>query len=173
MLLTTVFPASGQSVVATRSVPAGMIRPTIRRATPNFSRVSALISFSFGFPWQRDHAAPERGRTGRFVLKRGSHPSSMCRALAKKLLRRGLEQEFAHAMDLAVALQDETAAMECAERRAMPDRQDCRAFEPYVEKAIEHGFRRLIERRSRLVEEKVIRRMQNGAGNAEALLLAE
>jgi hypothetical protein len=44
MLLTTVFTASGQSVAATRSVPAGMIKPTISRATPNFSRVSALIS---------------------------------------------------------------------------------------------------------------------------------
>jgi hypothetical protein len=44
MLLTTVFTASGQSMAATRSVPAGMIKPTISRATPNFSRVSALIS---------------------------------------------------------------------------------------------------------------------------------
>src|SRR5262249_29622138 len=41
--LTTVFTATGQSVAATRSVPAGMTRPRIRRATPNFRRVSALI----------------------------------------------------------------------------------------------------------------------------------
>src|SRR5262249_9899468 len=44
MPLTTVFTATGQSVAATRSVPAGITKPRMRRATPNFRRVEALIS---------------------------------------------------------------------------------------------------------------------------------
>ena len=39
MLLSTVFTARGQSVAATASVPAGMMSPRMRSATPNFSRV--------------------------------------------------------------------------------------------------------------------------------------
>src|SRR5262249_10138175 len=76
-------------------------------------------------------------------------------------------------MDLTVALQDETAPVECAQRRAVPDRPDGGTLEPCVEKAIEHGFRRFIQRSRRLVQKKVVRRLQDGTGNAEALLLAE
>jgi hypothetical protein len=39
MLLSTVFTATGQSVIATKSVPAGMMRPRMSKATPNFRRV--------------------------------------------------------------------------------------------------------------------------------------
>jgi hypothetical protein len=43
MLLSTVFTAIGKSVATTASVPAGMMRPRMSRATPNFRRVSGLI----------------------------------------------------------------------------------------------------------------------------------
>src|SRR5262249_31428935 len=45
MPLTTVFTAIGQSVAATSSVPAGITRPRIRRATPNFRRHNGLSCF--------------------------------------------------------------------------------------------------------------------------------
>src|SRR5262249_62159883 len=80
---------------------------------------------------------------------------------------------FAQTMDLTVALQNKTAPVECAQRRAVPDRHDGGTVEACVEKAIEHGFRRLIERSRRLVQQKVVWRLQDGAGNSEALLLTE
>src|SRR5262252_10533560 len=103
-------------------------------------------------------------------------PSAGGEAPAQRLLglfRRRCERGFTQPADLAVALEHETAAMERGERRAVANRHDRRAPEPCVEKAIERGFRRLVERSRGLVEEKIIGRLQNGAGNAEALLLAE
>ncbi len=44
MPLTTVFTATGQSVAATSTVPAGMTSPRSSNAIPSFSRVSALIA---------------------------------------------------------------------------------------------------------------------------------
>src|SRR5262245_5076456 len=83
-----------------------------------------------------------------------------------ELLCGGLERGLAQATDLAVALQHETAAMERGERRAVADRYDRGAPESRVEKAVKRGFGRLIERSRRLVEEEIIRRLEDGAGNA-------
>src|SRR6516164_5251750 len=87
--------------------------------------------------------------------------------------RRGFERGLTQPAELAVALEHEPAAVERGERGAVADRHDRGALEPRIEKAIERGFRRLVERGRRLVEEKIVRCLQNGAGNAEALLLAE
>ena len=46
-------------------------------------------------------------------------------------------------------------------------------LEPLVEQAVDRGLRRLVERGRGLVEEKIVRRLQDGAGNAEPLLLSE
>src|SRR5215471_12543333 len=101
----------------------------------------------------------------------GGDPLAANRPLA--LFRRGFERGLTQSVELAVALEHETAAVEGGERGAVADRHDRGAPEPCVEKAVERGFRRLVERSRRLVEEKIIRCLQNGAGNAEALLLAE
>src|SRR5262245_24861710 len=89
------------------------------------------------------------------------------------LFRRGFERGLTQPSELAIALEHETAAVERGERGAVADRDDRGAPEPRVEKAVERGFRRLVERSRRFVEEKIIRRLQNGAGDAKALLLAE
>src|SRR5437588_2061619 len=156
MLLSTVFTASGQFVPATASVPAGMMRPRMSRATPNFRRVSGLM------------------RLPPLLSAAGAFPAGSGRAVrTHALFRGGRERGLPQAADLAVALQHETAAVEGGERRAMADRYDRAALEPRGEKTVERGFRRLVERGRRLVEEQVIRRLQNGAGNSKALLLAE
>src|SRR5262249_13237614 len=107
-------------------------------------------------------------RSSRFlsVFRRQRDHRSWTRPFAKILLRCGLERGFAQTMDLTVALQNKTAPVECAQRRAVPDRHDGGTLEACVEKAIEHGFRRLIERSRRLVQEKVVWRLQDGAGNS-------
>src|SRR4029453_1744120 len=95
------------------------------------------------------------------------------RACESCLLRRRLEHGLTQATDLAVALQHEAAAVERGKRRAVPDRDDRGALEARVEEAVERSFRRFVERGRRLVEKEIIRRLQNGSGNPEALLLAE
>src|SRR6266508_3562174 len=74
-------------------------------------------------------------------------------ACASCLLRRRLEHGLTQATDLAITLQHETAAVERGQRRAMPDRYDRATLEPRVEETVERGFRRLVERSRRLVEE--------------------
>src|SRR5262249_52686388 len=101
----------------------------------------------------------------------GGDPLAANRPLA--LFRRGFERGLTQPTELAIALEHETAAVEGGERGAVADRHDRGALEPRVEKAVERGFRCLVEGSRRLVEEKIIRRLQNGAGNAEALLLAQ
>src|SRR5215831_17934371 len=49
MPLTTVFTAIGQSVAATSSVPAGITRPRIRRATPTSGGCRRSFRLSFAF----------------------------------------------------------------------------------------------------------------------------
>src|SRR5262245_39338810 len=102
-----------------------------------------------------------------------SAAASRRRVGTASLFRGGRERGLSQAIDLAVALEHQTAAMEGGERRAMADRYDRAALEPRVEQTVEHAFRRFVERGRRLVEEQIIRRLQNGAGNSQALLLAE
>src|SRR3989442_14825627 len=84
------------------------------------------------------------------------------------LFRRRCERGFTQPVELTVALEHETAAVERGERRAVADRHDRGAPEPRVEKAVKRGFRRLVERSSGFVEEKIIGRMKKGTGNATA-----
>src|SRR3979411_848160 len=89
------------------------------------------------------------------------------------LLRCRLDRGLAHPEAVAVAHQCKVPAMECEQCRSMADRHDRRAVEPLVKEAVKRGLGRLIERGRRLVEEKIVRCLQDGAGDAEALLLAE
>src|ERR1700681_4159638 len=74
---------------------------------------------------------------------------------------------------VAVADQHDVALVEGCERGAMTDRDDggCRQF--LLEQTIQRRLRGLIQRRSRLVEEQILRPMQQRARQPEALLLAE
>src|SRR5262249_1110403 len=82
----------------------------------------------------------------------GGGPSERLLGLFRCRFERGLTQPA----ELAIALEHETAAVERGERRAVADGHDRGAFEPRVEKAIERGFRRLVERSRGFVEEKII-----------------
>ena len=63
--------------------------------------------------------------------------------------------------------------MERRERRAVADRHDGRFRQALLEQPVERRLRRLVERGGGLVEEQEIGRLQEGARDAEALLLAE
>lgn len=91
MLLTTVFTAIGQSVAATRSAPAGMIRPRIRRATPNFRRGGAhlhsplLLYGSVTMPLPRDKnqsIGGNRDVDARNLVERFFNKIKQCRRVA-------------------------------------------------------------------------------------------
>jgi len=53
------------------------------------------------------------------------------------------------------------------------DRDDGRRGKPRFQQSIKRRLRRLVERRGGFVEKQIIRRLQEGARNAESLLLAE
>ena len=63
--------------------------------------------------------------------------------------------------------------MERGERRAVADRHDSRGREPLLQQMVERGLGGLIERGRGLVEEQEVRRVQQCAGDAQPLLLAE
>ena len=62
--------------------------------------------------------------------------------------------------------------MERAERRAVADRDDRCGGQPLLQQAVQHRLGRLVERRGRLVEEQIIRRVKQHARDGEPLLLA-
>ena len=64
-------------------------------------------------------------------------------------------------------------AVERRKRRAMPDRYDGRIRQPLLDQPVQRRLRRLVERRRGLVEKQEVRLLQQRAGDAEALLLAE
>src|SRR5689334_24723408 len=72
-----------------------------------------------------------------------------------------------------VGLERKSPLMEGGERRAVADRDDGRSREPFLEQPIESCLRDLVERSGGLIEEQEVRRLQQGATNAEPLLLAE
>ena len=75
------------------------------------------------------------------------------------------------AVKLSIAHEYELAAVKSRQGGAMADGHDGGVLEPRVEQEVNRGFRRLIEGGRGLVEEKIVRRVQEGAGNAETLLL--
>src|SRR5690242_9719418 len=58
--------------------------------------------------------------------------------------------------------------MESAERRAMADGNDRRAFEALQQQAVKRRLGRFIKGSRRLVEEKIVRRLQQHAGDRPA-----
>src|SRR5689334_9971749 len=89
------------------------------------------------------------------------------------LRRGGRELHLFQHVAVAVAREHEAAVVEGGEGGAMPDRDDGGVRQPLAQQLIERRFGRFIERRRRLVEEEIIRRMQQRARDAEPLLLAE
>ena len=63
--------------------------------------------------------------------------------------------------------------MERRKRRAVADRHDRRAGKALLQQLVERCLGRLVERGGGLVEEQIVRRMQDRARDADALLLAE
>ena len=74
---------------------------------------------------------------------------------------------------VAVAFQRQAAAVERVQRRAVADRDDGRVRQPLLQQPVERGLGRLVERGGGLVEEQLVRLLQQRAGDAEPLLLAE
>src|SRR5215471_2208288 len=128
-------------------------RPFTRRpgSTPS-SSCSTTCPGAFSSPrWRSEHACwlpwPSFGTTFSVAAagpSGGGDPLAANRPLA--LFRRGFERGLTQPVELAVALEHETAAVEGGERGAVADRHDRGAPEPRVEKAVERGFRRLAER---------------------------
>jgi len=57
--------------------------------------------------------------------------------------------------------------------RAMSNGNHGRARKPFLKQPVQPSFGRLIKRGGSLIKEKIIRLVQDSAGDAEALLLSE
>src|SRR3982074_2287279 len=105
----------------------------------------------------------------------GRGRSAGCRADHARLMTSRMLGVLALALQrelVAVADQHDVALVEDLERGAMADRDDggCRQF--LLEQTIQRRLGGLIQRRGRLVEEQILRPMQQRAREPEALLLA-
>ena len=76
-------------------------------------------------------------------------------------------------MNAAVCRQRPLVVMEFAQGRSVADRDDRGCRQPLMQQPVKGLFTGLIERCGGLVEEQPLRRVQEGAGDAEPLLLAE
>ncbi len=98
---------------------------------------------------------------------------SRCSALTSlaPLLHRTLS--LPHAMLTVLGMKREMPIVEVGERRAMTDRHDRGARQSLVQQPVQLGLRRLVQRGRRLVQEQIVRSLQNRPCNGETLLLAE
>src|SRR6266478_681016 len=106
----------------------------------------------------------------------GRGRSAGCRADRARLMTSRMLGVLALALQrelVAVADQHDVALVEGLERGAMADRDygGCRQF--LLEQTIQRRLGGLIQRRGRLVEEQILRPMQQRARESEALLFAE
>src|SRR5215831_4282398 len=85
----------------------------------------------------------------------------------------GGEVCFPNGGTVALAHKSQSAAVEDRQRGAVADRHDRCTIELLFEQLVERGFCRLVERCGRFIEEQIIRRVEQGARDAEPLLLAK
>ena len=83
------------------------------------------------------------------------------------------EHGVANAVVVALGMQRQMPVVEREEGRAVADRHHRRAREPLLQQPVQLGFRRLVQRGRGLVQKQIVGRLQNRAGDAEALLLTE
>src|SRR5258705_6523448 len=74
---------------------------------------------------------------------------------------------------VAIAHQADIALMEGVQCRPVADRDDRGLRQLLLEQAVQRGLRGFVERGGRLVEEQVVRRVQQRAYEPEALLFAQ
>ena len=90
-----------------------------------------------------------------------------------KLLSRQGDRNVPHPIDLLVCHQLDAAMVEGAKCGAVADGNNGHAFETILQQAVQNRLSGLVERSRGFVEEKVVGRVQQHAGNSEPLLLAQ
>ena len=88
------------------------------------------------------------------------------------LLGRRCQRHFLDLSKLSARYHFETAAMKGVQRRAVADRDEGRALEPFQQQPVKGCFGALVERGGCLIEEQIIRRLQQRARDREPLLFA-